>query len=173
MLGASHVKVADAMNTRPFSVPPSMLVRECARLMRERDVGSVIVESQGTLRGFLTEQGLVHKIVARGHDPNEVRVSEVMLTQIETIEPEADLREAMRRMAQKDIRQLPVVDDGRLVGLLTRTDILKIQPALIDIAVEHIALASSLPEGRCEQCGSHGLLHEHDGERVCASCRLD
>lgn len=140
MYEMNDIKVSDAMNKKPVSVKPGIRVSECAKIMREQDIGSLLVEDNGLLLGFITEQGIVHKIVARGKDPNDVCVEDIMLRNVLTVSPQMELYKAMKMMTRREIRQLPVIDEGKIVGLITRNDVLQIQPTLIDILAEKFRL---------------------------------
>ncbi len=132
-----NVKVSDIMNTKPISIKPYINVKEAAKIMREKDVGSLIIENNNFLLGILTEQGIVHKIVSRGKNPEEILVEDIMKSKIVTINPNDNIDYAMSLMLTRNIRQLPVVDeDNKLVGIITRNDIVKVQPAILNILHE-------------------------------------
>ncbi len=132
-----NVKVSDIMNTKPISIKPYVNVKEAAKIMREKDVGSLIIENNNFLLGILTEQGIVHKIVSRGKNPEEILVEDIMKSKIVTINPNDNIDYAMSLMLTRNIRQLPVVDeDNKLVGIITRNDIVKVQPAILNILHE-------------------------------------
>ncbi len=132
-----NVKVSDIMNTKPVSIKPYLSVKEAAKIMREKDVGSLIIEHNNFLLGILTEQGIVHKIVSRGKDPEETKVEDIMKSQIVTVKPNDNIDYAMSLMITRNIRQLPVVDENnKLIGIITRNDIVKVQPAILNILHE-------------------------------------
>ena len=161
------VTVGEVMNPRPISVKPGVPVAEVARLMRAHDVGSILILDEASrLLGILTEQGIVHKIVARERHPGEVLVEEIMIRDPETIPPWLSLTEAARIMLVKRIRQLPVVQEDRVLGLVTKTDILRAQPALAELFVP-----DGYQHGVCQACGREGLLVYAHGHWLCQSCR--
>ncbi len=103
--------------------PGSATVREAARLMAARNVGSVLVTArEGQLEGILTERDILCRIVAPGRDPDGTRLQEVMTKNPDTIGPDEPAIEALRRMRDGGYRHLPVVDGGRLVGIVSRRD---------------------------------------------------
>ncbi|MFT4309915.1 MAG: cyclic nucleotide-binding/CBS domain-containing protein [Candidatus Woesearchaeota archaeon] len=178
MISDYEMKVADAMNKKPISVVSTMRVDECARLMREKDIGSVIVQENSFLAGILTEQGMVHKIIARGLDPKQVRVGEIMKRKILTIEPQESVTRAFEIMARQDIRQLPVISEGRIVGIITRNDLIKIQPAMIAAMYERMYVVGnelkSPSKGYCEECGAYSKSLKIVGNAsVCIGCRKE
>jgi CBS domain-containing protein len=105
------------------TVEPTQALREAAKLMKSGDFGSVPVVEDGRLVGMLTDRDIVVRAVAQGLDPSSAQVGEVASTGPITVEPDQDLAEALRLMAQHRVRRLPVVDDGKLVGVLSQADI--------------------------------------------------
>jgi CBS domain-containing protein len=104
-------------------LPGSATVHEAARLMAARNIGSVLVTARdGRLEGILTERDVLCRVVAPGCDPDHTRLHEVMTTNPDTIGPSAPAIEALRRMRDGGYRHLPVVDGGRLVGIVSRRD---------------------------------------------------
>lgn len=97
-------------------------VREAARRMRTRRVGAVLIIRNGRLEGIFTERDMVNRVVAAGLDPDATRLAEVMTRNPDTIPPHATAIEALRRMSDGGYRHLPVVDRGRLVGIVSRRD---------------------------------------------------
>ena len=130
------VRVSDAMTNEPVSVYPDTPMDKCAVLMKERDIGSLIVTENDVLKGILTEWDIVRKAVAVGKKPSETLASDIMESKVVTISPDSDIYDALLKMRNNDIRHLPVVKNKKLLGFLTLKDILKIQPELFDILVE-------------------------------------
>jgi len=133
-------KVIDAMTKNPIIVSPEISVQECAKMMNEKKVGSVVVMENTKLVGIVTEKDIVSKVVASGKDVKETKVQNIMCVDIVTIEPSAGLFDAINMMAELDIRHLPVSHNGEFMGFLTEKDILKIEPALFEILVDSIEL---------------------------------
>ena len=105
------------------ALPGTATVREAARLMAARNIGSVLVTARdGRLEGILTERDILCRIVAPGCDPDRTRLQEVMTKDPDTIGPDEPAIEALRRMRDGGYRHLPVVDGGRLVGIVSRRD---------------------------------------------------
>jgi CBS domain-containing protein len=98
-------------------------VREAARLIKERQIGAVLVVDGDRLEGILTKRDLVDRVIANGLDADRVPVSEVMTSDPDTIAPEATAMDALHTMYFGGYRHLPVVDKGRVVGVVSRHDI--------------------------------------------------
>jgi CBS domain-containing protein len=107
-------------------------VREAAKLMRERNVGSVLIIEAGRLEGIFTERDMVHRVVAAGRDPDATVLGEVMTREPDTIAPDATALDALRRMQDGGYRHLPVVEGGRVVAVVSRRDFLGGEKARLD-----------------------------------------
>ncbi len=112
------MKVSDIMTREPSTLAPKATLGEAATIMKQEDCGSVPVVEGGRLIGIVTDRDIVVRVVAAGKDPKTASVSEAMTADPVTIAPGASLDEAQRVMADRQIRRLPVVEDGRLVGLV-------------------------------------------------------
>ena len=115
--------VRNSMTENPTTISGDAPVSEAARLMASEDVGSLPVVEGEELVGIVTDRDLVVQVVARGKDPDSVRVLDVYSKELITASPDEPLDEALRRMAGEQVRRLPVVSDGRLVGILAQADV--------------------------------------------------
>ena len=128
---ASEYKVKDIMTIKPVTVSEEATIEQCAQIMSERKIGSVIIEDD-TISGLLTEQDIIRKVIAKGFDPKSVFVRDVMVKDLVTISSEASLISAIQIMAKHEIRHLPVVSKTDLEGFITAKDILRFEPKLFD-----------------------------------------
>jgi CBS domain-containing protein len=106
------------------TLSPSATVRQAAQKMAARDVRSVLVTTRGKLEGIFTGTDLIKRVVARGLDPDQTRLREVMTARPDSIDPDANALEALRKMHTGRYRHLPVVAKGKLCGIVSRRDIL-------------------------------------------------
>lgn len=128
-------RVRDVMTTDPITLDASAAIRRAAELMRERDVGDVLVVRDGELLGIVTDRDIVVRAVAASADL-EAPVGEICSGDLATVSPDAPLDAARDRMRKRAVRRVPVVDDdGAPVGILS----------LGDLAIE---LAPRSPLGR-------------------------
>ncbi len=104
-------------------VGPETTVREAARLMAQHKIGAVMVGEGTTLRGIFTERDLAFKVVAQGRDPDKLNLAEVMTPNPDTLKSDSTAHEALEKMSQRGYRHLPVVDHGKLVGMVSIRDI--------------------------------------------------
>jgi len=115
--------VRDAMTADPRSIGKSVSVVEAAQLMREQDIGSLPITDDEKLVGMITDRDITTRVVAEAADPMKTSVGDVYSQDLITVEPGKDLDEALQLMARHQIRRLPVVEAGRLVGIVAQADI--------------------------------------------------
>jgi CBS domain-containing protein len=113
------MKVKDLMTSQPQVVRPEDTASEAATLMKQEDCGAIpVVSKEGKLVGIVTDRDIVIRAVAAGKDPRSTPVSAIMTADPVTLSPDADDDDAEQLMAERQVRRLPVVEDGRLVGIL-------------------------------------------------------
>jgi CBS domain-containing protein len=115
--------VRDAMTPSPRSVPNDATAAEAARLMSSEDVGSLPVVDGDQLVGIVTDRDLVLHVLAKDQDPHKVAVADICSENPIVARPDEPLEEALQRMAAEQVRRLPIVDDGRLIGILAQADV--------------------------------------------------
>jgi CBS domain-containing protein len=115
--------VQDLMTAEPTSIASDAMAVEAARRMLSEDVGSLPVVDGETLVGMVTDRDLVLKVIAKDLDPNKVPVADVCTQNPVTVGAEESLDEALQRMAKEQVRRLPVVSEGQLVGILAQADV--------------------------------------------------
>jgi CBS domain-containing protein len=115
--------VRDAMTDGPRSIGPSASVVEAARLMRDEHIGSLPITDGDTLVGMITDRDITTRVVAEAADLATTTVGDVYSHDLISVEPDKDLAEALGLMARHQVRRLPVVEDGRLVGIVAQADI--------------------------------------------------
>ena len=118
------MKVSEVMTTEVESVQMNSTLEEVASIMKMENVGAVpVVDEDDDLVGIITDRDIVVRCVAEGKNPAETNVEEVLSHELETIEPDVDVEEAAQLMAERQIRRLPVCEDGELVGMLSIGDL--------------------------------------------------
>ena len=117
------MKVRALMTTEPVTVEPGATLGEVATLMKQEDCGSIPVVDGRRLVGIVTDRDIVIRGVAAGTDPKTQRVSTVMSADPVTVSPDDDVSEAEQIMADRQIRRLPVVEKGSLVGIIVTAQI--------------------------------------------------
>lgn len=121
-MATEKLTVNDVMTADPVTLSPSSPVSEAAKLMRDNEIGDVIVTDGETVVGIVTDRDLVVRGLADECDP-QTPVRDVYSRDIATVSPEDDAHAAARLMRDKSIRRLPVVDEGRPVGIVSIGDL--------------------------------------------------
>src|SRR5215213_8754900 len=109
-------KVRDFMSTDVVTISSRAGLTEAARLMRDEDVGLLPVVDGGEIRGVVTDRDIVIKALAESR--MDTTVETIMTADLAWLSPDDDEREARERMAVHDVRRLPVIDNGRIVGIV-------------------------------------------------------
>jgi CBS domain-containing protein len=148
--GVRQMKVSEVMTTEVETVQLDSTLEEVASIMKVEDVGAVpVVDEDDDLVGIITDRDIVVRCVADGKDPAETNVEDILSHELETIEPDVDIEEAARLMADKQIRRLPVCEDGELVGMLSIGD-LAVKTPRIDASAAALREISNGVKGQDE-----------------------
>lgn len=126
MITISVKQVLDQKGHATFSVTPTTSVFDALALMAEHDIGAVLVMENETLRGIFTERDYARKLVLKGIASRTAPVSDMMTSNVQTVSPSDQLGSIMSTMTKKRFRHLPVVDEGKVVGMITIGDVVKV-----------------------------------------------
>jgi len=175
--------VRDVMSSPVIESKENETAEEVAQKMMRYRVGAIIVtDKNGSPLGIVTKTDLVEKVIARNLKPDDVKARDIMTTPLETIDPEAKIEDALRKMSKLKISRLAVVYKNRLMGLISVKDILQVTPEILEIVKEHMEIMGiALPrstegyvEGYCDSCGEWSdMLLNVEGQYLCEDCRLD
>jgi CBS domain-containing protein len=105
------------------SLPPGASVRDAAKVMAERHIGAVLIAVDGQLQGIFTERDVLTRVVTPGLDPDDTALGGVMTPNPDTVAPDDTALSALQRMSGRGYRHLPVVKDGRLIGIVSIRDL--------------------------------------------------
>jgi CBS domain-containing protein len=183
----TRMVVKDIMSSPVVTLDEGATSNKVANLMDENKLGCLIVTNKtGKPVGIITERDLVIRVLAKNLKPDAVKAKEIMTSPLVTIEPEATVSEAARRMSRLNIRRLGVIYKGSLVGVVSSKDILGVMPELIEIIqertrIEGAAEAEETAEteerplsGYCDRCGVFSEnLKDVNGQNLCEDCRIE
>jgi CBS domain-containing protein len=108
-----------------FQVAPDATVFDAIKMMAEKSVGALLVLDHGRLAGIISERDYARKVILHGKSSHEVKVNEIMTTQVETVSPEDSTEDCMAAMTAKHIRHLPVIEGDKVIGVLSIGDLVK------------------------------------------------
>jgi len=120
------MRVSEIMSPSVIKVTPEDSVMEASRLLSRHNIGALPVCSlDGRIRGIVTDRDIVIRCVASEADPEQTSIREIMTRAVLGVSPEADVREAARIMSTEQVRRLPVLTGGKVVGMLSLGDVAK------------------------------------------------
>ena len=128
--------VRDVMTTNVKTVRPYSTVKDVVRKMNKFGIGSVVVVDEERPIGIITERDVMRKIVEPFFDLDVVKAKDIMSTQLVTITGDVGVEEAARLMARRKIKKLPVVEDEKLVGIVTSMDVMRANPKIVSLLEE-------------------------------------
>ncbi len=169
------VLVSEVMNRRVRTVKLNDTIKKAAGIMKKSGIGSVLVVEGRKVKGIITDRDIVFKFVALGRGK---LAKDIMTRKIVTLSPKKTIEDAALLMAKKRIEKLPVIENGCVIGIITSTDILRIEPALFNILLEKMKIGGpskfiqEADFGECEVCGNYSDdIKELDGRYMCKQCR--
>ncbi len=178
----TDIRVLDAMTSRPITIGPDESIYSCANIMKEHELGSMIIRDNEKVVGIVTEYDIVRKAVAK-KIPFENPISDIMSTSLVYVKPNNDIFEALNLMKKNNVRHLPVVDsENNLIGYITLKDILRIQPQFYELIIDKLKIREAERKplykangkgGRCTNCGYYSKdLVLVNNALLCEDCML-
>ena len=187
-LGVSMVKVKEVMKKRVITIALDKTVADAARIMTNNRVGSlVVVDKHDKPKDIVTESD-VTTVVAKGINPNKLKVSGLKSKKLKkrhhpliTVKPDDNVLKVAKLMVKKGVKRVPVLDKGKLKGIIADKEILIISPELIEIMSENlksrvnaVARPTQTISGMCEDCGAYSDELKQVGEQwICSECSSD
>ena len=177
---AFMVQVKNLMKKHVVTIGSETNVSTIARIMANNKIGSVVIVEKKCPVAIVTREDLV-SLMAQDKDPKKTKVSSLKLKKLVTVKPTDDLLAAVRMMTKAGFKRAPVMDKGKLVGILADKEILLAAPELIEILsekfkarVDKVTEGADAISGVCERCGdfSEDLRHA-EGRWHCEDCRND
>jgi len=132
-------QVLEQKGSVTYSVTPDTSVFDALAMMALHDIGAVLVTDTGRLVGIFTERDYARRIVLKGLSSRNVKVGEMMTTNVQTIVPSDQIVSIMNTMTNKRFRHLPVLDDGKVVGIITIGDVVKAVIQEQEATIQHLA----------------------------------
>lgn len=119
------LQVKDVMVTNIITIEAEATVKNAVELMEKHDIGCLIVINYGNPIGIVTERDMLKKVLLLRRDSGKTKVGNVMSAPLITSHPQTDIRDAVRLMNERRIKKLPVLEDGKLIGLVSLTDVMR------------------------------------------------
>jgi CBS domain-containing protein len=128
-------QLLDRKGRQIFSIAPGTAVLEAIRLMADRHVGALLVMEGETLSGIVSERDYARKVILKGRSSADTPVRDIMTAAVITVQPETPVEKCMQVMTERRVRHLPVIEGGRVVGMVSIGDLVK---AVIAEQQQHI-----------------------------------
>lgn len=115
--------VREVMTPNPRTIDAGASITEAAKIMQDADVGSVLVREAGTVTGIVTDRDIAIRAIAEDKDPQQTKVAEICSEELTTISPDAEIGEVVKEIRESTVRRLPVVEEGKPVGIVSLGDL--------------------------------------------------
>ena len=122
--------VKDVMNTNVVVAKADATIREASEVMNKYNIGSLVVVKDSGIAGIITEHNVLESVAA-GRNPDETKIADIMSPEVVTVAPDSTVEQAVDLMVQHKIKKLPVVDGDKLMGIITASDIIVVEPKLV------------------------------------------
>jgi len=119
------LKLEDVMVEDVITVEEKATIKKAVELMNKHEIGCLIVVKSGKPAGIVTERDMLKRILLESKNPQKIKVNEIMSEPLIVGKPQMDIEDAVRLMFKRNIKKLPVADEGHLVGLVTLTDLVR------------------------------------------------
>ena len=175
------IVVKNIMTKRIVTAEHSESVQKISQKMVKQRVGSIIITKKNKPIGIVTETDINKRIVAEAKDPKKLKAFDIMSSPIVHVSPEDDISDVVYKMKKFKIRRFPVVKSGKIVGILTNTDIARVSPEMIDVLNLRLEMRTGIPaiemsitSGICESCENYSeTLKFVNNKWICEECRRD
>lgn len=173
------IYVKDVMVKPVISIDQDKTVRQAGELMKKTRRGCLIVTKGNKPVGILSDSDIIKRIVAKNLLPNKVKIKGVMSKPLVTISKDDEILTAVRKMKKSNIHRIPVIENKKLIGIISLSDIAKTSPEMVDLLEYRIKMRSFEPEikenltsGICDSCGNYNDdLKNVNDQWLCEDCR--
>ncbi|MCW3128948.1 MAG: CBS domain-containing protein [Methanophagales archaeon] len=180
----TDIPLRDVMVREVVKGDKDLTVMEAAKLMKKYDVDSIVVLNNDEPVGIVTQGDIIRELVSKDITPSSMKLKDIMTTNLITASLNDSLSDIAKKMAREKIRKIPVIEDGKLVGIVADVDIISVSAEmntileeLIEMNVEREILGKEgegegMGQGICEKCGSFSNdLELKGGLMVCETCK--
>lgn len=115
--------VRNLMTASPVTMSAAATAADAARAMRDANIGDVLLLEDRRIRGIVTDRDIVVRVIADGRDPAKTSLADICSSDLTTVSPNTEVGEAVRLMREKALRRLPVIEDGRPIGIVSLGDL--------------------------------------------------
>lgn len=173
------IRVKDIMSKPVITIDADKTVKEAGELMKKVRKGLLVVTKGDKPAGIVTDSDIIKRVVAKDIKPSNVKINDLMSSPLITVGPDDDMLDAVRKMKKSNIHRLPVVKNGRVVGIVSLTDIARTSPEMLYLLEYRLKMKArpfeikeEFTSGVCDSCGGYfDDLKKIDDKWLCESCR--
>ncbi len=171
--------VKDIMSRPVVTIEEEKTAKNAGEIMRRTRKGCLVVTTKGKSIGILADSDLIKKVIAKNLKASEIKVKNIMTTPLVTVSPNDDILVAVRKMKKSNIHRLPVILDGKPVGVISLTDIARTSPEMLDLLEYRLKMKETPFEikedrtsGICDSCGNYFTdLKNVNDQWLCEDCK--
>ena len=175
------ILVKDIMSKPVYKIEDNKTVKDAARKITESRRGFLVVVKGKKPVGVLSDSDIIGRIVAGDKKPSKIKVKDVMTKYFVSISSDDDILSAVRKMKRGNVHRLPVIDNGKIVGVISLTDVARTSPEMLDLLEYRLKMKETPPEatkvhtsGICDNCGDYVEdVKFVDDKWICEDCRED
>jgi len=174
------ILVKEIMSKPAVTIQHNKTAKAAAQLMKKKRIGFLVVTKRGKAVGILSDADLINKIIVKGMSAQKAKAKDLMSKPLITISLEEDVMEAVKKIKKSNIHRMPVLDKGKVVGVLSLTDIARSSPDMYylleyrrEMKKHPITIREQITSGICDSCGNYTehLKQYVDGRWICESCQ--
>lgn len=173
------ILVKDVMSKPVITIDERKTAMEAGKLMKKTRKGCLIITKDKKPVGLISDSDLIKRVIAANMKASQVKLNKIMSKPLVTVRPKDNILIAVRKMRKSNVHRLPVVENGKIVGLVSLSDIAKTSPEMIDLLEYRLKMRETpfgikeeLTSGICDSCGNYNDdLKSINDQWVCESCR--
>jgi len=173
------VLVKDVMSKPVVTIEESKTAKDAGEVMKKKRKGCLIITKNKKPIGLISDSDLIKRVIATNMKASQVKLSKIMSKPLVTVKPGDDILIAVRKMRKSNIHRLPVVENGKIVGLVSLSDIAKTSPEMLDLLEYRLKMRETpfeikeeFTSGICDSCGNYNEdLQSINGKWMCEDCR--
>lgn len=173
------VLVKDIMSRPVVTISEEKSAKEAGQLMKKTRKGCLIITKNQKPVGLISDSDLIKRIIATDKKASEVKLKKIMSRPLVTVTPSDDILVAVRKMRKSNVHRLPVVEGGKIIGLVSLSDIAKTSPEMLDLLEYRLKMRESpfgikeeFTSGICDSCGNYNEeLQNVNGKWACEDCK--
>ena len=174
------ILVKEIMSKPAVTIDYNKTAKAAGQLMRKKRIGFLVATKRGKAIGIISDADLINKIIVKEASARKKKIKDLMSKPLITISPNEDVLEAVKKIKKNNVHRLPVVSKGKVVGVISLTDIARSSPEMYylleyrrEMKKHPIIIKEQITSGICDSCGNYSehLKKMMDGRWMCETCQ--